>query len=377
MILAVENDYTFEVATFRSDSGYSDGRRPDAVLFSNAKEDALRRDFTINALFYDTEKKKVLDFVNGQKDLEAKLINFVGNPDERIKEDHLRLIRAIRFKNAYKFQYHPQTYEAVCKYAHLIKKVSAERLGDELNKVLTGPGDKASAFEDMFDSGVLKHILPEITKMKGVAQPYKYHKEGDVFDHTMAALRALPKKVSSAVAWATLLHDIGKPDTFKVEERIRFDGHCSLSRDIARKILQRLRFSSRKIDHIAWLIEHHMLFVPLLKMPLGRQRHWLLRPWFPDLMQVSVADEKGSIPIDLSLHKKVQKLFEETKKRMPQAPPKIVSGDELMKKFKMEAGPEVGHLLELLYYAQLEERVKTKKEAWEFLEDHLKPEILG
>ncbi|MDD4351765.1 MAG: CCA tRNA nucleotidyltransferase [Candidatus Gracilibacteria bacterium] len=377
VILALQNGFQFEIATFRSDSGYSDGRRPDAVLFTSPKEDAKRRDFTINALFYDTEEKKVIDFVKGQKDLKAKVIDFVGDPEERIKEDHLRLIRAIRFKNALGFQYHPETYKAICKYSHLIKKVSPERLGQELNKIMTAPCDKAAAFEDMFDSGVLQHILPEIARMKGVAQPYEYHQEGDVFAHTMAALRSLgAKKVHNEVAWAVLLHDVGKPDTFKIAERIRFDGHVEKSAELAQEILKRLRFSGQKRDQITWLVAHHMLLVPLLEMPLGRQRHWLLHPWFEDLLQVHKADAEGSLPVDLELYHKVKNLLEETKQKLPQLPPKLIAGDELIKKFKLKEGKEVGRLLDLLHYAQLEERVNNKKQAWEFLEEHLKPEIL-
>lgn len=376
VILAMQNGFQFEVATFRSDSGYSDGRRPDAVYFADPKEDAKRRDFTINALFYDPESKKVIDYVEGQKDLQGKLINFVGDPEERIKEDHLRILRAIRFKNTLDFQYHPKTYKALKKYAKLVKKVSAERIGQELNKIMLSTKNRAQAFEDMLEIGVLQEILPEIAALKGVAQPPEYHGEGDVFTHTMRALASLPEKVHNEVSWAVLLHDVGKPGTFKQAERIRFDGHERLSAEIAQGLLRRLRFSGEKRTHVVWLVMHHMLLPHVLEMKLGRQRHWLLHPWFSDLIAVCQADILGSIPSDSSLITEIEKLRQETLKNLPKTPRKLLSGTELMKKFKLKAGPEIGELLELLYYAQLEERVKTKAQALKFLAEHLKPRIL-
>ncbi len=237
VIIVVQNGHHFEIATFRSDSGYSDGRRPDAVTFTTAENDAKRRDFTINGMFYDPIAEKYLDYINGLKDLKAKLIRFIGNADERIQEDHLRLLRAIRFRNQFDFQYEPDTYEAVKKYAPLIlEKVSKERIRDELNKMIMDKTLPSMAFEDMSHLGILELIIPELEKLRGCAQPMKFHKEGDVWTHTMAALDSLPPDASLLARWATLLHDIGKPDTFELKERIRFNSHASMGAKIAGKI---------------------------------------------------------------------------------------------------------------------------------------------
>ncbi len=190
VVIAEHGGHHFEIATFRSDSGYSDGRRPDAVLFTNAEQDARRRDFTINALFYDPLEDKIFDYVGGQEDLKNKLVRFIGDPAERIKEDHLRIIRAIRFKNTFGFQYHPETYNALKTHAALSGKVSSERLRDELNKMIIHESFP-HAVNDMEDTGVLAEVLPEIQAMKGVAQPVEFHTEGDVYDHTLRALKAL------------------------------------------------------------------------------------------------------------------------------------------------------------------------------------------
>ncbi|MBD3328146.1 CCA tRNA nucleotidyltransferase, partial [Candidatus Peregrinibacteria bacterium] len=193
VILAKKNGHTFEVATFRSDSGYSDGRRPDYVEFTGADKDAHRRDFTINGIFYDPTNDHIHDYVQGQKDLNAKVIRFIGDAEKRILEDHLRILRAVRFKNQFNFQYEPKTFQALKKHAPLVvDNIANERIGDELNKIIMLP-NACEAFEDMEDLGILQVLLPEIQAMKGVAQPMEYHTEGDVWDHTMLALKSLPE----------------------------------------------------------------------------------------------------------------------------------------------------------------------------------------
>jgi len=185
VILAIVNGHHFEIATFRSDSGYSDGRRPDAVTFSHPEEDAKRRDFTINGLFYDPIKKQILDFVDGKRDIKDRLIRFIGDPHERILEDHLRIVRAIRFKTTLDFQYHPETYRAIKKHAALAAKVSSERLRDEFDKIMLDD-NPVEGWEDMEDTGVLGYVMPELLELKGVAQPVEFHHEGDVWDQVCA-----------------------------------------------------------------------------------------------------------------------------------------------------------------------------------------------
>lgn len=366
VILAVEGEHQFEVATFRSDSGYSDGRRPDAVLFTHAEEDAKRRDFSINALFYDPIAKKVIDFVGGQKDLEERLIRFIGDPHARILEDHLRILRAIRFKNVLQFQYHPDTYHALVTHAKLADKVSGERLRDELNKMLLS-ASAIDALEDLLETGVLEVVLPELYAMKGVAQPYQYHHEGDVWEHAKQSLNALSKYASLNVRWATLLHDVGKPVTFHLKDRIRFDHHAQEGAKLAGKILRRLKFSKKEIDEITWLIEHHMMLPQLLDMPLGRQRHWFFHPWFKELLAVFEADIAGTNPARYGLYTKLRELHATTLEKMPKVPKPLLSGHEIMELFGIGPGPRVGEIAEALREKQLGHEINTKKQAMEWV----------
>jgi poly(A) polymerase len=367
VILAVKNKHHFEVATFRSDSGYSDGRRPDAVTFTTAKEDAKRRDFTINGMFYDPIKDKVIDYVGGQKDLDAKLIRFIGDPHKRILEDHLRVLRAIRFKNEYDFQYEPKTYNALSWHASIVvDRVSNERIAVELNKMLMSTPPSA-AFNDMEDTGVLKIILPELQNLKGCAQPLKFHKEGDVWNHTMMAIDSLPETASLAVRWSTLLHDVGKPDTFKLKERIRFDKHVTKSSEIARKILNRFRFPKKMVNEIGWIIEHHMMMTPLTTMAEGRRRHWFLHPYFLNLMQLFKADIEGTIPQDFSLYDKIYDLYRKSLKEMPKEPKPLLKGEDVMKELGIKPGEKVGQILDKLREKQLAKELKTKKQALKWL----------
>jgi poly(A) polymerase len=367
VILVIEKGHAFEVATFRSDSGYSDGRRPDAVLFTDEKEDALRRDFTINGMFYDPIEDKILDYIGGQKDLDAKLIRFIGNPHERILEDQLRIIRAIRFKNHFNFQYHPDTYKALKNHAALIAKVSPERLQHELNKIIEG-NNRAEAFEDMSELGILKHVIPELEELRGVPQPLEFHQEGDVWDHSIRALKYCDDHASRDVKWASLFHDIGKPATYELKERIRYDGHCEKSAEIAQEIMTRLKFSRKDIKEITWLIEHHMMMQPLLDLPEGKVRKWFLKENFLNLMQVFEADAKGIIPTDLSMYEEILARYRAVLKEMPEGKPKpFVTGKDVMKIFGMEPGEKVGEILEDLYEKQLANEITSRAEAIDYL----------
>lgn len=367
VILAVKKGHHFEVATFRSDASYSDGRRPDAVYFTNPKEDALRRDFTINGMFYDPISKKVLDFIGGQKDINNKVLRFIGDPHERIKEDNLRILRAIRFKNALGFKYAPQTFEALRKYADLIKNVSWERIRDELDKILMLPG-REDAFRELDKAGILEYILPELLRLKGIRQPEKYHKEGDVFEHTILCLEALPDRVSSEVVWAILLHDIGKPNTYSVKDRIRFNAHAEVGAEIAAKILERLKFPKKFIEDVAWIIRHHMILGDIPKMKRTRQIHWISHDLFPKLLRVLKTDILGSKPQDLSLHSYLSGLLKQKKEKLLPEPKKLLTGDDIIKEFNLKPSPKIGKILDKVHHAQLEEKIKTKKEALEYVD---------
>src|SRR5215472_1550666 len=248
-----------EVATFRSDVGYSDGRHPDQVRYSKEpKEDVARRDFTINGLLMDPISGEVLDFVGGRRDLEARLIRTIGDPELRFAEDKLRMLRAIRFAARFGYAIATPTLAAIRRLAAQIHQVSQERVRDELTKMLT-EGRARQAFLLLDDSGLLREVLPEIFAMKGVEQPPQYHPEGDVFVHTLLLLEKLPHPCSLTLAWGALLHDVGKPPTFRVApDRIRFDGHVDVGVAMAQDILRRLRFSNHDCQQILALIANHM-----------------------------------------------------------------------------------------------------------------------
>src|ERR1700719_2193357 len=251
-----------EVATFRSDVGYSDGRHPDRVEYaSSPEEDVKRRDFTINGLMLDPFSNEVLDFVGGQKDLRAGIIRAIGNPEDRFREDKLRMIRAVRFAARFHYAIESGTFVAIAKLAPDIFQVSAERIRDELTKILT-EGAARRGFELLDELGLLPHVLPEIARMKGVEQPPQSHPGGDVWIHTLLMLQMLPAGVSPTLAWGVLLHDVGKPPTLtpspRPEGRIRFDNHVDVGTKMAEVICRRLRFSNEETEQIALLVANHL-----------------------------------------------------------------------------------------------------------------------
>ncbi|MFH1598034.1 MAG: CCA tRNA nucleotidyltransferase [Patescibacteria group bacterium] len=362
VIIAIVKGHSFEIATFRSDAGYSDGRRPDAVYYAKPANDAQRRDFTINGMFYDPTKKKVIDFVGGQKDLKKKIVRFIGDPNKRIKEDHLRLLRAIRFKNVLGFKYHPKAWLAVKKHAKLIRTVSGERIKQELDKILASP-NRAKAILDLQKSGILAQILPEVIKMIGVAQPYQFHGRADVFKHTIKCVAQLPEEVSRELAWAALLHDLGKPATFRRADRIRFTRHVQKSVEISKKILKRLHFSRKESEKILWLVKYHHLLQSYDDMKLSTRRKWLLDPFFPDLLELAKADTEATPAIRwFKEYKKIKAAMGAAHKKFPKIP-KLISGKEVMKWCKIEEGPMVGKILAKVKEAQLAGKLKTKTEA--------------
>lgn len=376
VILAIIDGHNFEIATFRSDSASSDGRRPDAVIFSSAEEDAQRRDFTINAMFYDPIADKIYDYVGGQKDLEEKLIRFIGEPEKRIAEDYLRLLRAIRMKNTFQFQYHPDTYQAVKHNAEHITKISAERITDELSKMILSPHPR-TAFEEMEDTGVLQILMPEMVAMKGVAQPHQYHHEGDVWEHAMRSIESLrntehfTQLPSLEAHWAVVFHDIGKPETFQVaEDRIRFDHHASHSAKIARTIMQRLKFPRRMTDHVAWLTEHHMMMVQLIDMPQHKRLQWFHHPLFLELMEVFYADVAGTDPAEFDLYEKILALYRSDLADMPRPPEPLLDGHDIMELTGLTPGLRLGELVAELAEKQLAKSLLTREEAVAWVKAH-------
>jgi len=289
LVPAPEGD--IEVATFRSDIGYSDGRHPDEVRFSqDPREDVARRDFTINGMLLDPLSNEVLDFVGGRKDLEVKIIRTIGDPRQRFAEDKLRMLRAVRFAARFRYTIEPVTFAAIEELADEIQVVSRERVRDELTRMLT-EGQARRAFLLLDESGLLSEVLPEISAMKGVEQPPQFHPEGDVFVHTLLLLENLPVPCSPALAWGALLHDVGKPATFRVApDRIRFDGHVEVGVKMAQEICRRLRFSTDDTEQVLALIDNHMRFGHATRMKESTLKKFLRMPRFDEHLALHRAD---------------------------------------------------------------------------------------
>ncbi len=284
-----END-AVEVATFRSDIGYSDGRHPDHVRYSkDAREDVERRDFTINGLLLDPITDEVLDYVGGRDDLKAGIIRTIGDPERRFGEDKLRMLRAVRFAARFDYAIDPPTLAAIQTLASQIHQVSRERVREEVTKMLT-EGHARRAFMLLDESGLLREILPEISRMKGVEQPPQFHPEGDVFVHTLLLLDKLPQPCPPTLAWGALLHDVGKPPTFRIADRIRFDGHVDVGVKMGEEILHRLRFSNDDTEQILALIDNHMKFAHVQQMKESTLKKFIRMPSFDEHLQLHRID---------------------------------------------------------------------------------------
>jgi poly(A) polymerase len=354
-----------EVATFRSDISYSDGRHPDAVQFSkDPREDVQRRDFTINGLLMDPVSGEVLDLVEGRKDLDAHIIRTIGEPRQRFTEDKLRMLRAIRFAARFRYQVDPLTLTAIQEMAPLIDQVSHERVRDELTKMLT-EGHARTAFLLLDESGLLPVVLPEISAMKGVEQPPQYHPEGDVFVHTLLLLDTLPQPCPSTLAWGALLHDVGKPPTFRVApDRIRFDGHVEVGVKMGEAICRRLRFSNDDTEQILALIDNHMRFGQVMQMKESTLKKFLRMPKFEEHLDLHRMDCQASHGI-LSAYKFVQeKLASIPPEKMRPAP--LLTGDDLITAGYIPS-PRFKEILSAVEDGQLEGRLQSKKDALAFV----------
>jgi poly(A) polymerase len=354
-----------EVATFRSDVSYSDGRHPDAVRFSrDPREDVERRDFTINGLLMDPESGEVLDFVGGRQDLEARLVRAIGDPERRFTEDKLRMLRAVRFAARFDYAIDPATFAAIQKLAPQIHQVSPERVRDELTKMLT-EGAARRAFLLLDESGLLREVLPEISAMKGVEQPPQYHPEGDVFVHTLLLLENLLHPASATLAWGALLHDVGKPATFRVApDRIRFDGHVEVGVKMGQEICQRLRFSNDETEQILALIGNHMRFGAVMQMKESTLKKFLRMPEFEEHLALHRLDCLSSHR-NLSAYQFVQeKLASIPPEKMRPAP--LVTGEDLIGAGYIP-GPQFKEILSAVEDGQLEGRLQSREDAMQFV----------
>lgn len=376
-IISVHIDgHQYEVATFRKESGSERFRRPRHVTWSDLRTDASRRDFTINALFYDPTNNSIIDEVQGLVDLEARLVRFVGQPTVRVKEDALRILRAIRLKNILGFQYDSASFQALRHSGRLLMEISGERIRDELN-LMWNDLHRANSLRDLAALDLLSYTLPEIDALRGVPQPHQYHAEGDVFAHTLLAVEALPSHAPTFLVWAVLFHDAGKPSTIHYPDhpgdRIRFDDHRTVGAEIARRAGQRLKFPSYEIETIEWLVDHHMNLKGIETMREAKRRQYLLDPRFKWLLELHHADAAGTRPLDLSLYQEVTALYTKYLARWQEeqakgAPDLLVSGHDLMERIGLEPGPKIGELLGLIRDAQLEGHLDSKEEALAFVQ---------
>jgi poly(A) polymerase len=358
------------VATFRADVGYSDGRHPDSVVYARTpEEDVQRRDFTINGLLMRHDTAEVLDFVSGQADLKGGVIRAIGSPDRRFAEDKLRLLRAVRFSARFAFLIEPATFAAICRHAHEITQISPERLRDELTKLLT-EGAARRGFELLDKTGLLSVVLPEIAAMKGVQQPSQFHPEGDVWIHTRLMLEQLPPGTPVTLAWGVLLHDVGKPPTFKsaVEtgDRIRFDGHVDVGVSMAETICRRLRFSNEDTQQILALVANHMRFKDVEQMKASTLKRFLRLPRFNEHLELHRLDCLSSHR-HLESYGFVQRRLEETPLEEIR-PPRLITGNDLQE-MGYKPGPIFGQILNAVEDAQLEGQLRSRRDAEEFVRE--------
>ncbi|MCL2845171.1 MAG: CCA tRNA nucleotidyltransferase [Chitinivibrionia bacterium] len=389
VVLVIKHGLAFDVATFRSDGQYIDGRRPEEISFATSREDAFRRDFTINGMFYNPVSKTIIDFVGGKVDLQKRIIRTIGEPLDRFNEDYLRLLRAIRFSARFGFQIEENTFSAIKTLARNISKISAERICKELT--LSFCAAPAKTLRILDETGLLEHILPEICRMKGVEQPPEYHPEGDCFEHTMLAMEYLEDLINryiadkntlradqtevlqdrhkrSVLVWSTLLHDIGKPDTKTIEDRIRFNRHDEKSADITYEIARRLKMSSAETKDIGACIRNHMKFMFVQKMKKSKLNTFLARETIDIEIILHEADcfsSHGMMDNAEFLLKKIEEIPPEEIKPLP-----LVKGDDLLA-MGFTQGKILGDLLKEIYENQMDGLLDTKEQALDFAKNRL------
>jgi poly(A) polymerase len=370
VIIVLEDDHQFQVATFRAEADYQDGRHPAYVVFGDAVADARRRDFTVNGLFYDPVERKLHDWVGGESDLRAKTIRTIGSPAERFGEDHLRLLRAVRLAAQLDFTIEPETFAAIKAAAPKIHAISAERIRDELIKLFSPP--RASRGLDLLrQSGLLEQVLPEIAATTTCEQSPDFHPEGSVFNHLLLMLEKMPADSDPSLPWSVLFHDVAKPLTASRDPKtgsIHFYEHERIGADMAQQILERLRFPRKQIDDIVTAVRCHMQFKDVLEMRKSTLRRLLMRATFPLELQLHRLDCVGSHGrLDVYDY-----LIEQAKEleKQPEIRPPLLTGDDLLA-MGMQAGPGMGQLLGEIREKQLSDELKTSEEAKQWAKSEL------
>jgi putative nucleotidyltransferase with HDIG domain len=365
VMLVVEEGIGFEVATFRTDIGASDGRHPDAVAPADVRTDALRRDFTINGLFFDPFDGRILDFVDGRADLKAGIIRAIGDPALRFSEDYLRLLRAIRFAVRFGFSIEEGTWRALRAAADGVRRISRERVFQELDTMIRGPAPHA-AVRLLDEAGLLAIVLPEVKALDGVPQPAEFHPEGDVLVHTTLALSLL-ESPSQVTAWSTLLHDIGKPATLTRQDRIRFNNHHRVGAVMAVNVLKRLKSSRALMDAVYECVDNHMNFMNVKRMRLGTLKQFLARPTIEEEIELHRVDCRASHGDleNVAFLREMQQKFAAADLR----PAPLLGGKDLIA-MGFKPGPLFGAILRAVYEMQLDEKISTPADARAWVEAH-------
>ena len=373
VVLVIEQGKQFQAATFRAEADYRDGRHPGRVTFCDAMADARRRDFTVNGLFFDPIENRLHDWVGGELDLRSRIIRTIGNPHQRFAEDHLRLLRAVRFAAQLNFRIEPKTFAGLRATAREILNVSAERIREELLKLFRPP-HAARGLHLLRESGLLFPILPEIAATVECEQSPEFHPEGSVFNHLIRILEHLPLEASPSLIWAALLHDIGKPATASRDPhtgQIHFYGHENVGAQIARRLLERLRFPRKLIEEIAVCVQSHMQFKDVLRMRKSTLRRMLLRPTFAlelELHRLDCLGSHGRLDHYEFLVEQAAQL-----ERQPAIRPPLLSGKDLLT-LGMKPGPAMGRLLAEVREKQLQDELKTRPQARAWARQHLQRE---
>lgn len=367
VISVLEGGAEFQVASFRADGLYLDGRHPEMVTFSSPEKDAERRDFTINGLFFDPIADRLIDYVGGQEDLAARRIRAIGCAADRFREDRLRMLRAVRFTTTLGFEIESATWDAVRENASAIHEVSAERIREELLKILLSP-NRVRGFDLLDGSGLLREVLPEVDALKGCEQPPQFHPEGDVFVHTRIMLGLLPAEVSVPLVLSVLFHDIGKPGTFAVDPtgRIRFSGHDALGAEMTERIMERLRFSRAEIDATVAAVANHMVFKDVKGMRISRLKRFMARDHFEDEMELHRVDCSSSHGL-LDNYEYIRERQKEFANE-PLIPPPLVTGRDLIA-MGLRPGPRFSEILEAVQSRQLEGGLANAEEALAFVRE--------
>jgi len=364
VVIVRHGGHNTEIATFRTDGSYHDGRRPASVTFSSPQEDAARRDFTINGLFEDPAGGGIIDFVGGRADLEARVLRAIGDPAARFAEDALRLMRAVRFATRLDFEIDPPTWQAIRGHAASLKRISAERIRDEFSRMLVSP-QRARGLDLLVESGLIAQFLPEVLDLIGCEQPPEWHPEGDVYTHTRIMLGMLPDDAPLELCLAVLLHDIAKPPTRTIDgDRIRFNGHDALGATMTEDILRRLKYPNQVVHDVVFMVSRHMQFMHVQQMRTAKLKRFMSAPTFPFELELHRVDCASSNGFTDNLEFLIEQ--EQVFAAEPLIPPPLLTGQDLIG-LGLRPGPAFKEILEAAQTEQLEGRLSTREQALDWL----------